>query len=218
MATKEPGTWSEDFGIRQFYQQVLNAGGFARDMQLRVTNFTVNGINSLALTDLIFLRTAQLPGKKINTIELPYMGVDLQIPSTVSYDPNPLPVDFYCTQQYNIRKLLETSMRSTFNGINSVGDIEPRDAEKYTITLTLLDGNMDQIRAYKLFGAFINDIGAISYDATLAGQIQKVTANIAYQYWLSEEYQFGTDETEIIINEASPSINTKTSLGNILNS
>ena len=90
MATKDPGKWSEDFSIRQFYQQVLNAGGFARDMQLRVTNFTVNGINSLALTDLIFLRTAQLPGKKINTIELAHMGVDLQIPSTVSYDPNPL--------------------------------------------------------------------------------------------------------------------------------
>lgn len=218
MATKEAGTWSKDFGIRQFYQQVLNAGGFARDMQLRVTNFTVNGINSLALTDLIFLRTAQLPGKKINTIELPYMGVDLQIPSTVLYDPNPLPVDFYCTQQYNIRKLLETSMRSTFNGIVSVGDIEPRDAEKNTITLALFDDNMDEVRSYKLYGAFINDIGAISYDATLAGQIQKVTANIAYQYWLSDEEYYLGYETETEIKVDKDGINTKTSLGKILNS
>lgn len=175
-------SYNEIFGIKQFYTQVQLASGFARDMQLRVTQFVVNGINAIEPQDLIFLRTADIPGKTINVQTVGFMGVNLQIPGSVSFT-NPWNVNFYCTQNYNIRRLLELSMEDTFNHRASVGDIEPRELEKYKIQFALLDDKMAPLREYTLYGAFVSSIENMAYDATGSGAIKQLGASISYQFW-----------------------------------
>lgn len=118
------------------------------------------------------------------------MGTQLQIPGGVTY-PNPWDVTFYCTQNYNIRRILEASMNDTFNSPTSVGDIEPRDLSTYRVQLSLLNDKMVPLRKYTFFGAFVSNINPVDYDATGNGQIKQIAAQISYQYWQAEDVPEG---------------------------
>jgi hypothetical protein len=167
--------------IADFYQQATDVG-FARDFQFRITTFDVNGV-SLEDPDLVFLKTASLPGKSINTTTAPFMGLDFQIPGTVKFDNAAWNVKFYCSQDYNLRSMLEDSISDTFDETQSYGNMEPRDLTSNIIRLSLIDDNLNEIKVYTLLGAFITKIDDIAYDLTKSGGIQEVGATIAYQYW-----------------------------------
>lgn len=173
--------YNDDYGIQKFYL-LMQQAGLARDMQMRVTEFVVNGIDNLTPNDLIFVKTGAVPSKTISVQNVGFMGTQLQIPAGITY-PNPWTLTFYCTQNYNIRKLLEASMSDTYNTSTSTGDIEPRDLSTYRIQLSLLNDSMVPLRTYTLFGAFVQTIDPIDYDATGSGQIKQLGAQIAYQYW-----------------------------------
>lgn len=181
--------YNEDYGIQKFYL-LMQQAGLARDMQMRVTEFVVNGIDNLNPDDLIFVKTGAVPSKTISVQNVSFMGTQLQIPGGVTY-PNPWAITFYCTQNYNIRKLLEASMNDTYNTSTSTGDIEPRDLSTYRIQLSLLNDSMVPLRTYTLFGAFVQTIDPIEYDATGNGQIKQLGAQIAYQYWESADTEEG---------------------------
>lgn len=171
--------------IQTFYQQAA-ARNFARDFQLRITSFIVNGIQQLKEEDLVFLKTAQLPGKTISVQNADFMGLKFNIPGTVQFDSsNNWQTTFYCTQDFRLRELLETSMLDSFNQFSSTGNMEPRDLDSYKITLSLLDDQLETIREYELLGCFITNLGSVSYNVGGAGAIQEVQATIAYQYWRS---------------------------------
>lgn len=178
--------------IQTFYQQAA-ARNFARDFQLRITSFIVNGVDQIREEDLVFLKTASLPGKTIAVQNAPYMGLDFNIPGAVQYEGSKSwQVKFYCTQDYRLRDILELSMGDTFDQETSTGFMEPRDLRQYSITLSLLDDELNTIRYYDLLGCFITNIGATDYNVTGSGAIQEVTASIAYQYWLSDTGSTGT--------------------------
>lgn len=202
-----------DYGILKFYT-LLQEVGLARDMQMRVTAFVMNGIEQLAPEDLIFVRTAAVPSKTIVVQNVSFMGTQLQIPGGVTY-PNPWDVTFYCTQDYNIRKLLETSMSNTFNTTTSVGDIEPRDLSTYRVELSLLNDKMVPLRKYKLLGAFVSNVAPVEYDATGNGQIKQITASVSYQYWEAEDVPEG-GLRPVSIGKKIESPNKLTTLQNIL--
>ena len=171
--------------IQDFYQQA-SVRNFARDFQLRITSFIVNGINQINEGDLVFLKTTTLPGKTISVQQAPFMGLDFNVPGAVKYDgSNSWAVSFYCTQDFNLRSLLELSMQDTFDQESSVGNMEPRNLDLYKIELTLVDDQMNPVRGYSLLGCFITNIGPINYNLTGSGAIQEVTANVAYQYWIN---------------------------------
>jgi hypothetical protein len=167
--------------ISDFYANATQRG-FARDFQFRITAFNVNGI-SLGPDDLVFLKTANLPGKSISTVQAPFMGLDFQIPGTVKFENAAWAVKFYCTQDYRLRDLLERSMRGTFDEEESAGNLEPRGLDDNIITLTLIDDNLNPIRDYTLRGAFLVKLDETGYDLTKNGGIQEVGAAVAYQYW-----------------------------------
>jgi hypothetical protein len=173
--------------IQTFYQQAA-ARNFARDFQLRITSFIVNGIQQLREEDLVFLKTASLPGKTISVQNADFMGLKFNIPGTVQFDgTNNWQTTFYCTQDYRLRDLLETSMLDSFNQTSSTGNMEPRDLESYKITLSLLNDQLETIREYNLLGCFVTNVGAINYNVTGAGAIQEIQTSIAYQYWTSSK-------------------------------
>lgn len=181
--------YNVDYGIQKFYT-LLQQAGLARDMQMRVTAFVINGVEQLNPESLIFVKTGSVPSKTIAVQNVAFMGTQLQIPGGVTF-PNPWDVTFYCTQDYNIRKVLEASMLDTFDPATSIGDIEPRDLSTYRVELSLLNDDMVPLRKYKLLGAFVSSIAPIDYDATGNGQIKQLAASVSYQYWEAEDVQEG---------------------------
>lgn len=178
--------------IQDFYQQA-SVRNFSRDFQLRITSFLVNGIDQIAEEDLVFLKSATLPGKTINVQSAPFMGLNFNIPGAVSYDSsNSWNVTFYCTQDFNLRKLLELSMGDTFDQESSTGNMEPRNLQQYKIVLSLLNDKLEPTRTYELLGCFVTNVGATTYNMTGNGAIQDVTATIAYQYWIADDTGGGT--------------------------
>lgn len=173
-------------GIQDFYYQAQTRG-FARDFQFRITQFKVSDGLILGPADLVFLKTANVPSKTISTISAPFMGLDFQIPGTTQFDGNKnWPVKFYCSQDYNIRNTLEVAMYDTFDHQTSTGRaMSPRDLRGNIIEMALIDDQLNPIRTYTLYGAFITKIDDIGYDLTKNGGIQEVGASIAYQYWES---------------------------------
>jgi hypothetical protein len=176
--------------LSDFYTEVQNRG-LARDFQLKVTQFIVNGIDALNSgnnNDLVLIKTATLPGKTVNAIVTTFMGLDFQIPGNVTFENNKAwNVKFYCAQDYTLRALFETSTLNTFDQTTSLGNMEPRDLAQNVIQLSLLDDNLNEIRVYKLLGAFITKIEEEDYDMTGTGAPAEVSATIAYQYWTVEE-------------------------------
>lgn len=173
-------------GIQDFYYQAQTRN-FSRDFQFRITQFIVNDGLILGPADLVFLKTANVPSKTISTIQAPFMGLDFQIPGTAKFDGNAnWDVKFYCSQDFNVRNTLETAMYDTFDHQTSTGRaIAPRDLRGNIIEMALVDDQLNPIRTYTLYGAFITKINEIGYDLTKNGGIQEVGASIAYQYWES---------------------------------
>jgi hypothetical protein len=173
--------------IQDFYQQA-STRNFARDYQLRIISFIVNGIDQIEEKDLVFLKTATLPGKSIAVQNAAFMGLNFNIPGDVMFDSSSnWTATFYCSQDYNLRKLFEKSMEDTFDQETSAGFLRPRDLQKYKITLALLDDKLNPIMTYNLLGCFVTNVGPINFNMTGSGAVQDVTANIAYQYWVSEK-------------------------------
>lgn len=165
--------------ISDFYRAVQQQD-FARQFQFRVvqlanTNF---GENSL-----VYLETASLPGRTINNVTVPFMGLNFNVPGTASYPGSEsYGVTFRCDQNYNIRAALENATFNTFDDGTSTGNYNiARNSS--VITLNLLGKDQTTVRQYTLYGAYVTSVGDISYNIGDNGSIVTVPATLAYQYW-----------------------------------
>ena len=70
--------------IQDFYARATKSG-FSRDFQLRVTSFNIGGASLFLDEDLVFIKTATLPGKTISVQTAPFMGLTFNVPGAVSY-------------------------------------------------------------------------------------------------------------------------------------
>jgi hypothetical protein len=176
--------------IQDFYR-VATARDFARKFQFRVLQLGNTNFNENAL---VYLESANLPGRQITNQTVPFMGLNFNVPGTVTYPgSNAYSVTFRCDQNYDIRTVLEASTFGVFNekGVEgapgSFGDYRIPDASSL-ITLELLDKSLNPVRVYNLVGAYVAQVGEMSYALGDTGTIQTVTAQLAYQYW---EVAFG---------------------------
>lgn len=165
--------------ISDFYRAVQK-NDFARQFQFRVvqlanTNFTEE--------QFVYLETAALPGRTINNVSVPFMGLNFNVPGTASYPGSEgYEVTFRCDQNYNIRAVLENATFNTFDDGTSTGDYNiARNSS--VITLNLLGKNGSTIRQYTLYGAYVVTVGASNYNLGDNGAIVTVPATLAYQYW-----------------------------------
>jgi len=167
--------------ISDFYRSVQQ-NDFARQFQFRVvqlanTNFGEN--------ELIYLETANLPGRSINNIQVPFMGLNFNVPGTASYPGSEsYAVTFRCDQSYNIRAVLENATFNTFDDGTSSGDYNiARNSSVITLNLLSKNGSESPARQYTLYGAYVASVGDISYNLGDNGSIVIVPATLAYQYW-----------------------------------
>lgn len=166
--------------IQQFYRTAQQQD-FARLFQFQLIQ--LGNLNLDPLRDLIYVETASLPGRTINNIQVPYMGLQFNVPGTASYPGSAgYNVTFRCDQSYRIRDILEANTFNTFSDSSTTGNYAT-PAQGSNIILWLLDKSGAPTREYTLFGSYVQSLADVGYDVKDNGTISTVQATIAYQFW-----------------------------------
>jgi len=167
-------------GIRNFHE-VAGRKDFFRQNLFRIINF---GGNALGQDDLIYIESATLPSKTINNIQVPYMGLQFNVPGTVQYpNSNAWSVNIRMDAGLEIRDKLEDWMRRIFDDADSTGDYSIPDGDDGVTSLILLDKKGATLRQYDLYGCYLTNLGEFTLNIGTAGDIVTAPATIAYQYW-----------------------------------
>lgn len=171
--------------ITSFYT-AAQAKDFARQNQFRILDWTIKGIN-LVESDLVYMESASIPGRAITNQPVNFMGLQFNVPGNATY-PNSdgWSVTFRCPQSYDLRTKLENATRIVFNDQDSTGNYNIGTPASL-LTLGLLDKQLATIKTYKLFGAYVVNLGEIAYNVGDAGSIVTFPATVAYHYWLSNQ-------------------------------
>jgi hypothetical protein len=180
------GNLFQNQDIAGFFQNAINKD-FARKNLFRVLNINSGstGIN-FGPEDLVYITSTDLPGRSINNIPVPFMGLKFNVPGTATYPKSDAwNVTFRMPQDLSIRQKLELWTRGTFDDATSTGAYEVKNLG--TIDLALMGKGGQVLRNYTLVGAYCTDIGSYELDVTTAGEIVTVSATIAYQYWVQPE-------------------------------
>ena len=165
--------------ISDFYRTVQQKD-FARQFQFRLVQLANTNFGE---DDLIYVETANLPGRTITNVPVPFMGLQFNVPGTAAYPgSDAYAVTFRCDQDYNIRAVLENATINTFDDSTSTGDYNiARNSS--VITLNLLNKSGGTVRQYTLYGAYVVSVGESTYNLGDNGTIQTVPTTLAYQYW-----------------------------------
>lgn len=165
--------------ISDFYRSVQQKD-FARQFQFRLVQLANTNFGE---DTLIYVETATLPGRSITNVQVPFMGLQFNVPGTATYPGSEnYAVTFRCDQDYNIRAALENATFNTFDDGTSTGDFNiARNSS--VITMNLLNKSGSTVRQYTLYGAYVVSVGDLSYNLGDSGTIQTVPTSLAYQYW-----------------------------------
>jgi len=169
------------YTIQDFYR-TASSKDFARLFQFRVTQF---GNIAFSNDQLTYIETAALPGRTINNIQVPYMGLQFNLPGTVSYPGSAgYQVTFRCDESYDIRAALEAQTFATFDEQTSSGDYSLPKSNS-NLVMELVDKEFKTKRVYTLFGCYVQAMADTQYDIKDNGAIASVQCTLAYQFWRS---------------------------------
>ena len=91
--------------IQNFYTQAQTKD-FARDNLFRVLNISFGEGTTISFDedDLVYAKTASLPGKEITSQALPYMGLNFNVPGVAKYTGSDgYTITFRCDESYDLR-------------------------------------------------------------------------------------------------------------------
>ena len=166
--------------IQDFFR-VAQERGFSRDFMMRVRAI---GNDTFDEDDFVYLTTKTLPSRSISNQAVPYMGLSFNVPGTVTYPGSDnWNLTFRNDLKGVLRKKLEDwQVNDIFNDETSTGDLSVRGVDKL-IQLDLIDDQDKVLNTYKLYGAYIKELGTVDYDQTGTGAPTTFTAVLAYHYW-----------------------------------
>ena len=180
-------------GIQDFYR-VAQDTGFTRDFQLRITDWSVlNDAGALNEDDFLMLRTATLPSMQTTVNQVPFMGLDFNLPGTTKFPGSQAwNVEFYFQQDRgdgtSLRDIFISTMLGNFDFQDtSTGNLQLPDRDQNYIEMCTVDDQLEPLVTYTLQGAFITQVGDVSFDLTAGGAVQKIPVTIAYQYWITDQ-------------------------------
>lgn len=179
--------------INTFYN-IATQRQFARDFFLRVKQIQLPGISLDGETDLVFAKTASLPGRNIENKTVNYSGQQFNLNGKSSY-PNSesYSIEFYHTQDLDLRTKLEKASRLAFDNSTTTGQMCMPGSESYII-LDLLgvpcgQGNqggqgLQVLKQIKLIGTSIRDIGEVGYQiADGTGEVLTISCTFSYHWY-----------------------------------
>lgn len=161
--------------IQEFYNAAQQKE-FARLFQ-----FKVRTLGPFTEDDLLYVETASLPDKTINNTQLPYYGLDFNIPGTVSYPGSESwAITFRCDEGLNIRNKMENYTKEIFDDETSTGlyGVPVEEA-----TFDLLGKDLKPVRRYTFIGLYPVSCGTIEYNIGDKGEIARLPLTFAYQYY-----------------------------------
>jgi hypothetical protein len=165
--------------IQDFYK-VAQERDFARDFMLRVRAI---GDNRFDEKDFVYIKTAILPSRSIANQQVPYMGLNFNVPGTANYEGSDAwAVKFHADRDGLIRERLEAWQKEIFDDATSTGNLAVKGIDK-VIQLDLVDDKLNVLNTYKLFGVYIVKMGDISYDIQGNGKTLEYDATLAYHFW-----------------------------------
>jgi hypothetical protein len=186
--------------IQNFYGSAVT-NDFARLFQFRILDFQLNNNtvdfgyvagNVGGAGETIYVETANLPGRSINNVQVPFMGLSFNVPGTTSFPgSNNYPVTFRCDQAYAIRSGLENALRDTFHIGNTAGRYSTPGENNYIVMQLFGKKQGDgigptPIRTYKLVGVYLINLADTLYDVKDTGSVAMINATLGYQYWTAE--------------------------------
>jgi hypothetical protein len=170
--------------IQNFYTQAQTKD-FARDNLFRVLNISFGEGTAINFDedDLVYAKTATLPGKDITTQTVPYMGLDFNVPGVTKYTGSgDYKITFRCDESYDLRNRFLQVMNDTFNDADSTGSYFMPTGES-VIDLALLDKELDRVAQFQLVGVAIKNVGPLNYDVTSEGKVQDFDVSVTYHYF-----------------------------------
>jgi hypothetical protein len=172
--------------IEKFYS-VAAGNDFTRDFLFRVTGLNLPGLAgdiSMSEDELVYVKAANLPGRNIANVAVPYMGLNFNIPGAVSYSGSEgYQLTFYLDANSTLRNKLEQASQALFDVATSTGGYGTPQYSHY-IELTQLKKDMEAINIYTLRGASLRAINDLQYNiAGGTGQTVDMTATFAYQFY-----------------------------------
>jgi hypothetical protein len=176
--------------IQKFYQ-VAQGQDFSRDFLFRVIQLNLAGIDSFTDEELVYVRAAELPGRNIENVQAPYMGLPFNVPGSAKYPgSDAYTLEFYLPKNGRLRTKFEVASRFLFDDVTSSGNYGTPN-NNYLIQLAQLDKNLEPIPngIYTLYGASIRNINPIQYTiAEGRGDVVKITCTISYHFYDVESF------------------------------
>ena len=166
--------------ISDFYR-VAQERDFSRDFQFRVLNIQ-SGDGSFSITedDLVYAHGGSVPGRTINSEDVPYMGMNFKVPGAASYDGT-YSLTFYSDREDSLRNLLLTWTRDTFDESTSTGNyFMPKETS--IVDLVQLDTQLERVAQFTLVGAFPTSVGEVSYNVQGAGAPVTFDVTLGYHF------------------------------------
>lgn len=181
--------------IQTFFTQAAQKQ-FSRDFLFRIKQITFAGLNLNGETDLVYARSATVPGRNIENKVVNYSGQQFNIGGKSTYPGSESwSIEFYCDQSLDLRTKLERASRIAFNNENTTAKMCMPGPES-TITLDVLaipctqdasvtEGSpMEVIKTIQLIGVGIRDIGELSYSiADGTGEVITFTTSFSYHFY-----------------------------------
>jgi hypothetical protein len=169
---------------------------FARDFLFRIKQISITGLSLNGETDLIYARSASLPGRNIENKQVNFSGQTFNIPGKSTYPgAEGWSVEFYVDQSLDIRTKLENASRTLFDNNTTTGNLCMPGYESI-ITLDVLQipcqrgtnvtsgGSLETIKTIELVGASLRDIGEIEYQiADGTGEVRNFSATFSYHFY-----------------------------------
>ena len=172
-------TTIQDFFTRAAHKQ------FSRDFLFRVKQIDlVGGVSFNGEDDLVYAKTAVLPGRNIDNKTVNYFGQEFQLPGRATYqNAAGYSIDFYHDEDCDLRTKLEAASRAVWNNETSTGQYSLPGNES-VINLVQIDKQLNDVRNIELVGASIRDIGDIAYTiAEGTGDVITFNTTFAYHYY-----------------------------------
>jgi len=157
---------------------------FARDFLFRVKHISIEGVEFFGDGDLIYARSATLPGRDIENKVANYFGQQFNIPGKSAY-PNSesYSIEFYHDESIDLRTKCERASRNVFNNETSTGQYGMPGEDSYII-LEVIDIQLNSVEEIKLVGASIRTVAPIEHAiADGTGDVLKFAVTFSYHFY-----------------------------------
>ena len=197
--------------INTFYN-IARQKQFSRDIFMRVRQISLPGLFLDGDNDLVYARTATVPGRDITNKNLRFGGQNFNLNGTAEYPGSEsYSIEFYCDQDLELRRKLEAASRTAFNNETTSGVMCLSGPENYIILDVLkmscgpstgsgVSGSGYSVaQSVKLVGASIRNVGELSYTiADGTGDVVNFTSTFSYHYY--EDFSSNGSGSSVSLN------------------